>query len=144
MVRQSALDAGGCRLVAEHRKRFTVVEQDDRMPDPATWGLELPSAGTTEPLIVDLDGSHDHVSLAYRIRVEGPDGEVVAGAIDLADHESQWRFTPKAAWRAVSYRLVIDPTLEDLAGNRPGRLFDQVAGSEEIDPSPIEVRFTLE
>ena len=35
-----------------------------------------------------------------------------------------WRFTPLAPWKAGDYRIVIQTTLEDLAGNHIGRAFD--------------------
>jgi hypothetical protein len=41
-------------------------------------------------------------------------------------------FTPNAPWNAAPYRLVIDERLEDLAGNRPGLLFDR-----PLDEAPL-------
>jgi hypothetical protein len=48
----------------------------------------------------------------------------VQGSIALDDNERQWRFTPAVPWIPGMYELVIDPQLEDLAGNRIGRPFE--------------------
>jgi hypothetical protein len=57
------------------------------------------------------------------LKVSGPGGEV-AGAIGVAQEESEWRFTPQAPWALGEYKLVIDTSLEDLAGNKIGQPFD--------------------
>jgi hypothetical protein len=38
--------------------------------------------------------------------------------------ETRWRFTPKAPWKAGTYHLVAETTLEDLAGNNLERPFE--------------------
>jgi hypothetical protein len=42
----------------------------------------------------------------------------------VEQNETRWRFVPSQPWKAGRYELVIDMTLEDLAGNRIGRPFD--------------------
>ena len=39
--------------------------------------------------------------------------------------EQSWEFTPCAEWRSAPYGLVVDTTLEDLAGNSVARVFDR-------------------
>lgn len=126
-ISEEARDSQGCPLASAHRITFEVKAADLTSPSPADWTLVTPGVGTREPLTVGLDGPVDHVSLAYRLRVIGPDGAPVAGRIDLDAAETQWRFTPRTQWTAASYQVAIDPQLEDLAGNRPGVLFDQPA-----------------
>jgi len=58
------------------------------------------------------------------IRVLGPSGEALAGDIKLSDKETEWHFTPTQPWRAGSYRLVVQNTIEDLAGNNIGKPFE--------------------
>lgn len=124
LVGATGTDATGC-AVAEDRRTFTVGPPDIDPPAPGTWFLATPEAGTLDPLAVDLGGPHDHLSLVYRLRVLDAEGEVVPGHIALADGESVWTFTPASPWMDSSHRLVINEQLEDLAGNRPGVLFDQ-------------------
>lgn len=140
-VSETARDARGCKLAMSHRVTFEATEADLSRPSPAQWELTMPNVGTRAPLKVDLDGPVDHLSLAYRLRVIGPDGALVPGRIDLDQNETSWLFTPRAPWPDMTHKLAIDPLLEDLAGNRPGALFDQPAGAPVI-PWPRELAWS--
>ena len=39
--------------------------------------------------------------------------------------ERSWRFAPDGAWDVGRYSLIVDPLLEDLAGNSLIRVFDR-------------------
>jgi hypothetical protein len=65
----------------------------------------------------------NYALLQRMLKVSGPGGEV-AGAIGVEQEESEWRFTPQAPWAAGQYTLIIDTSLEDLAGNKIGQPFD--------------------
>lgn len=127
------LDSEGCQLAGDFTKEFQTSEADLTIPDLDEWTLAAPTAGTREGLDLRLNGSHDHVSLAYRIRVRDSAGAVLAGSIALADHEQVWRFTPRAPWRHENYALVIDTRFEDTAGNRLTGLFDRPAADGRTD-----------
>ncbi|MEM1182323.1 MAG: hypothetical protein AAGM22_28515 [Acidobacteriota bacterium] len=147
-IGRTALDAEGCPLAERFEKAFTAAAEDRSAPEPERWRLTLPSAGGREALAVELDGLYDHLSLAYRLRVLDDVGGPVAGAIELAGHESRWRFTPEAPWRAADYRLVVTSSLEDLAGNRPGRRFDRAPSGKGRRPDflpgpPLEIPFEI-
>ncbi|MEO1366492.1 MAG: Ig-like domain-containing protein [Acidobacteriota bacterium] len=147
-VGRSALDADGCPLAETFEKAFRASAEDLSPPEPGRWRLDVPAAGDKRALAVELDGPHDHLSLAYRLRVHDGGGAVVPGSIELAGHESRWRFTPVDPWRAADYRLVVGASLEDLAGNRPGRRFDLArSGGDErpaAPPSPsLEIPFEI-
>jgi len=58
------------------------------------------------------------------ISVADPSGQMVQGRAALADQERRWTFTPDGVWRAGRYQLVIQTTIEDLAGNNIGKPFD--------------------
>ena len=45
-------------------------------------------------------------------------------SVSVARGEMQWRCTPETPWQQADYRLTVNTTLEDLAGNRVGRAFD--------------------
>jgi hypothetical protein len=84
--------------------------------------------------------------------VMGPRGAVtvstagsIAGSIEVVREETEWRFTPRQAWKAGGYRVVVRTTLEDLAGNHIGRAFD-VDTFERVTPvasETAEVRFRV-
>jgi hypothetical protein len=112
-------DARGVPLVEGFRRAFRGGPAD-RMPiDPQQWRLTEPKAGTLDPLTVDLSKPLDYALLQRLLTVPG-----VTGKVALTRQESEWRFTPAAPWKPGAYRLLIDPSLEDLAGNRVGRAFD--------------------
>ncbi|MEO1319722.1 MAG: DcaP family trimeric outer membrane transporter, partial [Pseudomonadota bacterium] len=118
-------DAEGCPLGEDAVFEFTAGPSDDETPAPETWQLTLPSAGTREELAVDLGSTHDHVSMAYRLRVLTAQGKRVGGSVSLAQAERVWQFIPSAPWSSEPYQVIVDPQLEDLAGNRPGVVFDR-------------------
>ena len=126
VLKDGLVDSDGCTL-AGFSHQFLAGPADLRSPTPADWVITPPMAGTTDPVEITLDGSNDHLSLAYRIRVRTGDGERVPGRISLDHDEALWRFSPHDPWSDTDYKISVDPQLEDLAGNRPGRLFDQPA-----------------
>ena len=118
---------------------------DHTPPNIDDWQLNSPKLGTKQPLDIDLNRMIDHLSLAYRIRVQTLDGTAIAGALELAEHERVWRFTPTQAWLNTDYQIAIDTTLEDVAGNRLSQLFDRPTSKGEIKPPPekLFIPFTL-
>lgn len=131
-VSGDARTAGGCPLGVDTRHAFQVTVADLEPPQPADWLLSTPQTMTTDPLDLTLGSSHDHLSLAFRLRVLDARGDVVPGSIALGQDEASWRFTPDTAWQPERYFLTIDERLEDLAGNRPGLLFDR-----PLDQAPL-------
>jgi hypothetical protein len=65
----------------------------------------------------------DYALLQHSIEVAGPNGPV-AGTVVVERDETEWRFTPRQPWKPGSYKLVVQTTLEDLAGNHVLRAFD--------------------
>jgi len=49
---------------------------------------------------------------------------LVDGATVLEDHERQWQFVPVDPWSPGRHRLLVQTTIEDLAGNNIGKLFE--------------------
>ena len=82
-----------------------------------------------EPLKIDFHEPLDHLTLAYRIRVKASSGDGVPGAIALGDSDASWQFTPRKPWVFARHEIAIEDSLEDLAGNRPGGLFDRPVGT---------------
>ena len=133
IVLGSAKDAGGCPIGTDTSYAFTGGPPDLTPPMPETWRIDVPAVASRDHLTVDLGDAHDHLSLAYRLRVLDETGSVVSGKITLVNAESAWRFVPRTSWTDQSYRIAIDPRLEDLAGNRPGQLFDSPIGAAVAD-----------
>jgi hypothetical protein len=66
---------------------------------------------------------------------------------------SGWYFVPARPWDGDTYTVVVNPALEDLAGNTPAYLFDEKTGTSSHDrPGPagtaekaesIEISFSV-
>ena len=129
----SLKDSNGCGLEADASFDFTVRSADRDPLAPDTWSIEVPKAGTQAALKIDLGRPHDHLSMAYRIRVQSLDGLAVAGSIELEANERVWSFVPRDSWTPKPHKIVIDDRMEDLAGNRPGIAFDRPPGAPARD-----------
>lgn len=116
-------DGRGANLAEEFRKEFRVTPADRTPPNPKDWRIGAPRAGTTEALVLDFPKPMDYALLQHLLEIAGPDG-TVAGIVAVARDETEWRFTPHQPWKAGDYKLMIQTTLEDLAGNHIGRAFD--------------------
>ncbi|MEM1286027.1 MAG: hypothetical protein AAGH43_11620 [Pseudomonadota bacterium] len=127
-------DAQGCSLAASFTHQFTATSGDIEPPDPSLWTVDAPQSGSRAPVRVRLGNAHDHLSMAYRIRVRDEDGETVPGRVELANAETDWLFHPRQAWSDQTYTVTVGEELEDLAGNRPGQLFDQPIAMDMPEP----------
>lgn len=117
-------DAEGNPLKETYRKTFRVLPPDETQPDPKTWKLTAPAAGTTTPLVMTSPKTLDHALLHRMVWIRDERGEKVPGTIDVTRQETCWRFTPARPWKAGNFHLVADTRLEDLAGNSIGRPFE--------------------
>jgi len=117
-------DGEGNPLKESFQKAFKVTAPDREPPDPSRWKIQAPQAGGRDPLAVIFPEPMDHALSQRVIRVTGESGEVVEGKISLEDQERRWAFTPDNIWRHGRYQIIIQNTLEDLAGNNIGKPFD--------------------
>ncbi len=117
-------DARGKSLKEDFQKVFSVVAADRETPDPESWLLTAPQAGSVQPLSVEFPEPLDHELLMRLLEVMDSQGEYVEGSIQVDRNETRWGFTPHEPWRAGDYTLTVDTTLEDLAGNRINRPFE--------------------
>ncbi|MEN9573914.1 MAG: hypothetical protein RL514_1769 [Verrucomicrobiota bacterium] len=117
-------DANGHRLKQVFVKRFTVGPPDREPPDPHRWGYQAPPIRTREPLAIDLAEPLDSALALRMIHVVDAAGRTVPGQAFLTERERLWKFLPQHSWKAGSYSLVVETTLEDLAGNNIGKPFE--------------------
>jgi hypothetical protein len=117
-------DAQGKSLKEDFKKFFAVVAADRETPDPESWLLNAPQAGSVQPLSVEFPEPLDHGLLMRLLEVRDAQGEFIEGSIQVDRHETRWQFTPDGPWRAGDYSLSVDTRLEDLAGNKLNRPFE--------------------
>ena len=70
-------------------------------------------------------------------------GAEVSGVPGESANETRFTFTPEEPWSPGSYRLLVDPEIEDLAGNKPGRRFDEEIGRAASSPRAFELLFEV-
>ena len=118
------LDGEGNALGRAFEKTFVVTPPDRGTPDYRKWKIVPPSGVTVEPLRVTFDEPLDYALVEQMLAVLDERGLRVDGTIEVRANETEWIFTPKAAWQAGEYSLGVDTRLEDRAGNSLRQLFD--------------------
>jgi len=129
-------DAARLPLRETFQKKFQVGPPDRDPPDPAHWKLQPPKSGTTEPLTVVFPEPMDHALALRLMRVVRESGELIDGTTALEDQDRRWMFVPSSQWPRGACRLIVQTTIEDLAGNNIGKAF-------EVDlVEPVQRRMT--
>lgn len=139
-------DANGNRMKHAFTKRFTVGPPDREPPDPRRWGYQAPPIRTREPLAIDLAKPMDSALALRMIHVVDESGREVPGQPFLTERERIWKFLPQHSWKAGRYTLVVETTIEDLAGNNIGKpfevdVFDGVA--RRLEQKTVRLPFEL-
>jgi hypothetical protein len=134
VVGQDFPDAAGRRLVREFRQSFGVGPDIRRRIDPVNWTLSLPEVGGTGPLIAHFDRPLDWALLERCLMVAGPSWRTITGIASVPRGDESWSFVPDSVWGPGLHHLLVDPVLEDLAGNSATRVFDRDLDLAEHEP----------
>ncbi len=110
-------DARGNPLKAEYRKEFRTGPEQDKAVDPKAWKIAPPPASSSAALEVRFARPLDHALLNRMLWVTDSRGQKVPGSVKVSAEETCFSFTPDRPWTAGTYQLVVDTSLEDLAGN---------------------------
>lgn len=138
-------DNAGLPLRESFRKSFRVGAPDREPPAPATWKIKSPQAGTRDALRVNFPEPMDQALALRVIRVVNAAGGMVEGASELSDQEKCWSFTPQESWKAGTYQLRVQTTIEDLAGNNVGKPFEvELSEGEQRRFTNETVKLTFE
>jgi hypothetical protein len=117
-------DAQGNPLAKSVRKSFRAGPPDDQIVDLTRWKIKAPPAGSRMPLIIDFPKAMDQALAERLIWIETMAGQRVDGTAVLEAQERRWEFRPDADWTAGNYRVAVDATIEDLAGNSIAKPFE--------------------
>ncbi|WP_395736102.1 Ig-like domain-containing protein [Prosthecobacter sp.] len=126
----------GVELGKEAVFAITAAVVDHDSPNPARWQIRAPQAGTRDPLKVTFDEPLDPAMLASALKVRCGETDV-AGTVALAVDARSWYFIPAEAWVVGKGNIIIDPLLEDLAGNN---LLGPFEVDREVPVEPVELR----
>jgi hypothetical protein len=116
--------AAGRPLRKSFLKSFVVVTGVRDRIDPGQWAVEVPGSGTRRPLALMFPAPLDQALLSRSIHIVDADRNAVPGHVEIDRHEMRWAFTPASAWAAGPYRILIEPSLEDVSGNTTWAAFD--------------------
>jgi len=144
VVDEGFRDARGDSLRTGAQRCYHVGDDERRRVEPQDWAVTVPRSDTLEPLEVGFGRPLDHALLGRCLHVVGPDGRRVDGRSEVGPDERTWRLAPLVAWDPLPHRLVVDPALEDLAGNSVSRVFDRDLTRPEDEPretGPVVVLF---
>lgn len=135
-------DAFGQPLAYDFEKKICTFEEDVTKPDPSDWQVIPPGARTQEALTIRFPEVMDKAGLENGIAVVDNGGRLVAGKVTVSGSETQWAFIPEASWQAGDYQLLLDPRMEDLAGNNLMRLFDTPVRADAAEV-PVKEEFMI-
>jgi hypothetical protein len=132
VIKQDWQDTRGIVLKEEYRKKFWVGKRDAVSPDLKDWDFELPKAGSSDPLIIQLHEPLDFVLMKETIFIRDEKGIALPVDIKALNNENTLSATPSSPWKVGSYYIECEFRLEDLAGNNLDRLFDRDISKDEI------------
>src|SRR5262249_28595825 len=92
-------DAAGNGLSSDFRKTFRAGAPDESIPNPKTWTVVAPRAGTRDAVEARLPEPLDRALLERLVTVLDSEGRDIAGAVSITRAEKVWRFTPSEPWR---------------------------------------------
>ena len=138
-------DADSRPIDAIAERRYEVGPAVRTHVAPALWQCEWPAAGSTEALRVQFERPLDHGLMERCLWVVDAEGTRLAGRTSVPPGELEWRFAPNAAWAPGRYAVIVDPRIEDLAGNSVARVFDRDLTRAQDAPGPracVSIYFT--
>lgn len=136
-------DVQGLPLRQSYNRKFLAGPRDTNSPQPQRWEMNLPEAGTVQPLEVGLREPLDYFLLQETIRILDEKGKAVGGTIRITNKETSFAFHPRKQWQPGRYRIYVDSHLEDLAGNNLERLFDRDLRVATLNKIIVEKEFII-
>jgi hypothetical protein len=130
-------DGHGAPLAAAFDKTLTVGPADRTSPNWHRWTIAAPQAGTRDPVTVRFDKPLDRALLDRWLVVVTHSDARMAGRAIVGPDQASWSFIPENAWRDDPYQLLVNPLLEDLAGNTLMSPFDADMSPQPSPPSDM-------
>lgn len=118
-------------------KRFRVVAADAEQPDPDKWKVTAPKANTKQPVSLTFDEPLDQALLSRVVSVLDASPAAVRGQASMSLNETVWSFVPTEPWKPGIYRIKLESTMEDLAGNNLARRFETLEQETNLDEKAI-------
>jgi hypothetical protein len=142
VVDTGMLDVDERKLAKEYRKAFRTSAEDRNRLELSTWKVQAPHASQRDVVSITFPKTLDHFGLERYLKVVDGQNETVKGKVETSRDGREWKFTPESAWKAQDYKIIVDPRLEDVAGNTPVQPFDVEAGAPLPPPQRLSITFT--
>jgi hypothetical protein len=127
-------------LKKSYVKEFASRGADRKKPHLNEWKINPPRSANNN-LNITLEHAYDWVLLSDGIRIIDSKGHAVKGSIITGENEFALSFEPEAPWKDEEYTVLINPLLEDLAGNNFERLFDEDLQERSGKPGVLKMKF---
>lgn len=138
-------DAFGAPISSSAERRYQVGPSIRAKVDPSSWRYGIPSTGSRDPLRLHFERPLDNALIRNCIGIVGSNGKSISGTASVVPGEIEWQFQPQAPWQHGSHSIIVDPRIEDLAGNSVTRVFDRDLTRPQDDPrerSHVSLEFT--
>ena len=83
--------------------------------------------------MIQFDRPFDRVQLTLAFAVYDVNGRPLDGSVDVREHETLWACSPAESWIDSEITIVVDSSLEDVAGNNFREALDHVVGAAPLD-----------
>ncbi len=104
------------------------------------WTHNLPAAGATQALSIQLHEPLDHVLAQNAMQVKDAKANTIDGKWEVNEQGTVVSFTPTVSWKPGSYSLRVESRMEDLAGNNLNHLFDADLTQKQKVPKDFYTR----
>lgn len=121
---------------------FRVGSPERRTIAPEAWEILSPAAGSNAPLSIAFDRIMDSGATLRLITLQGLVGQPMQGQI--TSDGGGWSLIPDRPWQAGRYSIIVDPELEDVAGNTIGAPFDAAPGTIGAETEPVILTIEIE
>lgn len=122
-------------------KTFRCHTADRTKPVISNWRVVAPS-NAIAPLVIEMSEYYDVVLARQAIVVKDALGNNVAGKLSVSGDGSVLSFAADRPWSNENYTVLVNPKLEDVAGNNTERLFDTDI-TEKPDPAGQPASFVF-
>jgi hypothetical protein len=147
VIGRDLVDAGGNRLKSDFVKTFHVGASERDPIDVQLWRIIPPAKGSRDSLRIEFPKPMDSALALRFIVVANTEGAPLRGQSILSDEERVLSFRPEDSWTSSEYVLLVQPILEDLAGNNVGKPFDVdlfEGIQKRITTDPIKIPFRIQ
>ncbi|WP_412562156.1 Ig-like domain-containing protein [Thalassobius sp. MITS945101] len=141
VVSEAMQSAAGAPLGQEASVAFRVGDAERSAIVPDDWQILPPPVGSHAPVTVAFDRIIDSGAVLRLLTVEDPQGAPVRGQIETDG--GAWSLIPNQPWQDGTYRVIVDPELEDVSGNSISAAFDAAVGTIGTNHAPVTLTFNI-